>query len=38
VVVDSPVFASGDVLTVDIDQVGSIVAGGHLTVTVVVQG
>ena len=36
--IDSPVFAPGDVLTVDIDQIGSGVAGGHLTVTVVVQG
>jgi hypothetical protein len=38
VVIDLPVFAPEDVLTVDIDQVGSIIAGGHLTVTVVVQG
>lgn len=36
--IDIAGFAPGDVLTVDIDQVGSVVPGGHLTVNVVVQG
>lgn len=36
--IDNAAFAQGDVLTVDIDQVGSSGAGGHLTVVVTVQG
>lgn len=37
-VIDRPVFAPNDVLTVDVDEIGTVTAGGHLTVTVVVQG
>lgn len=36
--IDAAMFAEDDVLTVDIDQVGSSNAGGHLTVVVTVQG
>lgn len=37
-VIDHGAYAPGDVLTVDIDQVGSTAPGGHLTVNVVMQG